>query len=401
MKKLKIGIICLVVCIVICILLIAYLHIDNSNSSENKKNISQEPTLELNKDVNDLTDYIEENPIVVNGIINFLYYVELKNENAVNIICNNYSGNIPNGINKIKFTNVYSIDNLINQVYLFGININGEIYYYIMNIDSSTYAYKLEEIDKEDVEKIRTNNIDEKYKSYNKIENEVYNSINFDEDLICRYLFYNLKNLALESKDNLYNLLDNEYKKLKFDDNKLNFDGYISSMVKKIDKSMFVSYEVQEMDSGKVFVVQDDYENQYVFIENSFLDYSIRLDNYTILTENYTMKYNKLDSESKAKTNVDMFIKMINSGDYQYAFNKLDETYRNNNFGNVENFENYIKENFFENNYLIVNKIEQKGEYYVVNTTIKSNISSAADSIEKNFIVKLNEATDFAISFEI
>ena len=96
-----------------------------------------------------------------------------------------------------------------------------------------------------------------------------------------------------------------------------------------------------------------------------------------------------------------MFIKMINSSDYRHAYNKLDETFRNNNFGNIENFGNYIKENFFENNYLIVDKIEQKGEYYVVKTTLMNNISSAADSMEKNFVVKLNEGTDFTISFEI
>ena len=63
---------------------------------------------------------------------------------------------------------------------------------------------------------------------------------------------------------------------------------------------------------------------------------------------------------------------------------------------------NNIENNFYETNYLYVNYVEEiEDGRFLVNTTLKSDISSAADSMEKNFIVKLNEGTDFVISFEI
>lgn len=228
-------------------------------------------------------------------------------------------------------------------------------------------------------------------------ENNKFEYKNYSEEDFVKEEFMDYKYTLLNELDEAYSKLDNEYKAERFN-NIQEFNNYIEEKRTQIENSIAVSYEY--IDDNQ-FIVQDNYENQYVFTENSFMNYNVRLDNYTIITENYKNKYNKLDNESKVKTNVDMFIKMINSSDYRHAYNKLDETFRNNNFGSVENFESYIKENFFENNYLIVDKIEQKGEYYVVSTTLKSDISSAADSMNKNFIVKLNEGTDFVMSFEI
>lgn len=228
-------------------------------------------------------------------------------------------------------------------------------------------------------------------------ENNKFEYKNYSEEDFVKEEFMDYKYTLLNELDGAYSKLDNEYKAERFN-NIQEFNNYIEEKRTQIENSIAVSYEY--IDDNQ-FIVQDNYENQYVFTENSFMNYNVRLDNYTIITENYKNKYNKLDNESKVKTNVDMFIKMINSSDYRHAYNKLDETFRNNNFGNVENFESYIKENFFENNYLIVDKIEQKGEYYAVNTTLKSDTSSVADSKNKNFVIKLNEGTNFVMSFEI
>lgn len=228
-------------------------------------------------------------------------------------------------------------------------------------------------------------------------ENNKFKYKSYSEEDFVKEEFMDYKYILLNNIEEAYSKLENEYKEERFN-NVQEFQEYVKRKRAQIENSIIVAYE--NIEDNK-FVVEDDYGNQYVFIENSFLDYSVRLDNYTIITENYKNKYNKLDNESKAKTNVDMFIKMINSGDYQHAYNKLDETFRNNNFGSVDNFENYIKENFFENNYLNVNKIEQKGDYYVLNAALKSDISSVADTMDKSFVIKLNEGTDFVMSFEI
>ena len=148
--------------------------------------------------------------------------------------------------------------------------------------------------------------------------------------------------------------------------------------------------------------MENEYKNQYIIFVNKNEISKVRLDNYTILTENYIEDYNSLDNSSKAHTNVDIFLKMINSKDYKQAYEKLEETEKNGNLDSLDKFREYIENNFYETNYLDVNYVEENDDgNYIVNTTLKNNISSAADSMEKNFVVKLNEGTDFVISFEI
>lgn len=228
-------------------------------------------------------------------------------------------------------------------------------------------------------------------------ENNKFEYKTYSEEDFVKEEFMDYKYTLLNELDEAYSKLENDYKAERFN-NIQEFNQYIEEKRTQMENSIVVSYEYIE---DNQFIVQDDYGNQYVFIENSFMNYNVRLDNYTIITENYKNKYSKSNNESKVVTNIDMFIKMINSSDYRHAYNKLDETFRNNNFGSVENFESYIKENFFENNYLVVDKIEQKGEYYIVNAILKSNTSSAAESMDKNFVIKLNEDTNFVMSFEI
>lgn len=148
--------------------------------------------------------------------------------------------------------------------------------------------------------------------------------------------------------------------------------------------------------------MENEYKDQYVIFVNKNELSKVRLDNYTILTENYIDDYNSLDNSSKSHTDVDIFLKMINSKDYRQAYEKLEETEKDSNLNSLDRFKDYIENNFYETNYLYVNYVEEiEDGRFLVNTTLKSDISSAADSMEKNFIVKLNEGTDFVISFEI
>ena len=149
------------------------------------------------------------------------------------------------------------------------------------------------------------------------------------------------------------------------------------------------------------YIIKDNYNNYYVILEKGFLDYTIMLDNYTVLDNDYIQKYNSLDNKSKAHTNIDMFIKMINTKDYQHAYEKLDNTFRANNFGTIENFIEYIKNNFYDNNILTVDGVEQKNDVYILNVTLSSNTSSIAEEMKKSFVIKLGENTDFTMSFNV
>ncbi len=275
-------------------------------------------------------------------------------------------------------------------------NVNYEFYKVKMNYKDC--VYNIERIDCQDVEDINikdNNEIEE-----NKTKNYTY--CFKDDEEIAEYKYETLKYQLMYDTDNFYNLLESEYKTKKFNNEINNYKRYVSDNIEKLKNSILLKYKVDENDDIIEYIMENEYKNQYIIFVNKNEISKVRLDNYTILTENYIEDYNSLDNSSKAHTNVDIFLKMINSKDYKQAYEKLEETEKNGNLDSLDKFREYIENNFYETNYLDVNYVEENDDgNYIVNTTLKNNISSAADSMEKNFVVKLNEGTDFVISFEI
>ena len=409
MKKM-IKYLIIVLSILIVCTLVVLLKMKNTDKENSQSTYSHEEASEFEiKADNDLVidTYDEEIMNIKNCIQKYIDYIDEEDYKAIfNILDSEYKQksqiNIDNVNSKIeKISGKYickqikkkELDINCSVFYVYGslvsdnFRVNNDLNYTVI-IDYSNNTFSI------------TNGINNEENSKN-IESNEYNEYEFNdysEEDILREQFYNYKYTILNEAEDAFNMLDEEYRNKRFNNSIAEFNNYINEQKDKMETSSFMEYT--EIDDNK-YVIEDNYNKQYVFCISDFYNYNVKLDVYTIAEDYFTNKYNALDDSSKAHTNVDVFIKMINSKDYKQAYNKLDESFRNNNFGSVDNFENYIKENFFENNYLEVNEIEQKGEYYVVKTTLMNNISSAADSMEKNFVVKLNEGTDFTISFEI
>ena len=146
----------------------------------------------------------------------------------------------------------------------------------------------------------------------------------------------------------------------------------------------------------------DNNNNSYTIKAEAVLDYKIMLDNYTIKVENYEENYQKLGNEKKVQANTYIFLQMINSKDYRHAYELLDETFKQNNFGTIEEFKEYVKNNFFAHNLNTMEaKIQEQGNYYSYETTLKENSSSIAESKKLTVIMQLQEGTDFVMSFSI
>lgn len=395
----------LIVCTLVILLKMKNLNKENSQSTYSHKEASE---FEIKAD-NDLVidTYDEEIMNIKNCIQKYIDYIDEEDYKAIfNILDSEYKQksqiNIDNVNSKIeKISGKYvckqikkkELDINCSVFYVYGslvldnLRVNNDLNYTVI-IDYSNNTFSI----------INGINNEENSKNIEPNEYNEYEFNDYSEEDILREQFYNYKYTILNEAEDAFNMLDEEYRNKRFNNSIAEFNNYINEQKDKMETSSFMEYT--EIDDNK-YVIEDNYNKQYVFCISDFYNYNVKLDVYTIAEDYFTNKYNALDDSSKAHTNVDVFIKMINSKDYKQAYNKLDESFRNNNFGSVDNFENYIKENFFENNYLEVNEIEQKGEYYVVKTTLMNNISSAADSMEKNFVVKLNEGTDFVISFEI
>ena len=150
------------------------------------------------------------------------------------------------------------------------------------------------------------------------------------------------------------------------------------------------------------YILVDNYGTSYTVRETSIMNYTIMLDNYTIKVDTYEEDYNKLSDENKVQSNVYIFLQMLNTKDYEHAYELLDNTFKNNNFDTLDKFEEYINQNFFNFNHNSTDvDITQEGEYYIYESTIRNNGGSAAESKKLTVIMQLLNSTDFVMSFSI
>ena len=99
------------------------------------------------------------------------------------------------------------------------------------------------------------------------------------------------------------------------------------------------------------------------------------------------------------------FFEALNNKDYESAYTFLNNTYKANNFGTIEEFKAYVQKNWFAYNMIDYSSVEVDGnENYIISGTIgniKNQGSYDAKYIKKDFIVKLgNGISDFEMSFE-
>ena len=121
----------------------------------------------------------------------------------------------------------------------------------------------------------------------------------------------------------------------------------------------------------------------------------------TIETEDFKTKYASASIESKAITNADKVMKMINSKDYESIYNSLDETYRTNNFATLDSFIQYINTAFYNANYYTISNVSEQGSYYLITVTCKENASASAATKENRMIISIGEGTNFTMSFAL
>lgn len=263
-----------------------------------------------------------------------------------------------------------------------------------------------------------------------KIENKTYNVYqnNYqDEETYVTKLFENYMNRALYHIEFAYQCLNSQYSQKRFGSLQnyksyveQNRELYLSYSMKNAKKPeefsnmqeylMYLdtyqtlklkSYQVSRQNNITQYVCIDSQENYYIFQETAPMQYSVILDTYTIDLPEFIEKYNTMTEEQKVLFNIQKFFEAINHQDYKYAYNKLDTTFRNNNFGSLTQFEAYAKKNFFNDNKLAAGKAEKQGNLYLYDITISDATGKETNTKKKNFVMQLKEGTDFVMSFEI
>lgn len=342
--------------------------------------------------------YIKEFGITTNNVISKLEYSSYSIEQNENIKLNvtiedMYSIRNDDSI-YLYFVYGYVKDNIKNKKEEFNLMVEQDKKnntYYILPED---YMNKYNYSSMKEKQKIQIDLTQIKANSYyNKYDNIIIK----DEDIIGDY-FKQYKDAILHDKQEAYNLLEEEYRNKRFGSFE-NFEKYVQENIKEIYLSDIDKYSVSNKNNYTQYVCIDESGNYYIFKKYNVAEFKILLDEYTIISQDFLEKYNSTNAQGKVALNIDKFIKAINNSDYNYAYNCLSKGFKNNYFKSVNEFKTYIESELYKNNEISYEVFSQEGELYKYKVKITNK--ETKENITKNFIVKLNEGTDFELSFNM
>ena len=230
------------------------------------------------------------------------------------------------------------------------------------------------------------------------INNKLIYNDKADRDIVNEY-FNSYKEIILYYPEYAYGLLDKNYASKRFG-NYENFNSYLKERNYTLSTMQVKNYSVSYEGESINYSCVDQYNNYYLFKQNGrIMNYSVFLDNYTIMQDKNLKEYNSCSKFDKAKYNLNKFINMINTKDYKSIYDVLDATFKDNNFKNIEALKSYINDNMYNNNSIeIVDYDDEKYEYYVFKCKLINQ--SNKDSVKyMNVIINQTDGSDFTMSF--
>ena len=272
--------------------------------------------------------------------------------------------------------------------------------YFIVRTNNSSQTFSLEFIN-QDIGDIIDLNINENNDS---IKNMGYNDFEIETmtiDEITQKYFENYKELVMAKPEIIYkDYLEDEYKQKRYGSFE-EYDKYVKDNIDQIETSQITKYTTNMTSENKIeYVCMDQYENIYIFDEDSIMQYKIRFDNYTIPTEKFIDTYKSATDEQKIQMNVNKFVQMINRQDYRNSYSLIDDGFKNNYFKTNEDFEKFIKEKFFLYNSISFKSIDTKGNNtYVIKTEISDITEENSENKEITIVMQLKDNMDFVMAF--
>lgn len=227
------------------------------------------------------------------------------------------------------------------------------------------------------------------------IKNSYNNNIKVDDSevyVITQY-FSDFRMKMLNDTEVAYRELDSDYAQKKFGDYS-NFQNYINENKESITYAGINKYQVVENSDNKEYICIDENGKYYIFVESGIGKYTVVLDTYTIDLPEFLTKYNSSNERIKVGMNIQKVFDAINDKDYEFVYNKLDSSFKQNNFKTLSEFKDYVEKNFVGKQ-LKYDECQQQGSIYVFNITITDGTNQTG----KNVIMKLLDGTDFVMSF--
>lgn len=331
-------------------------------------------------------EYIDENSITTSNVFNYIDKVE---ENLIFI---------PVKMNFLLFQNMTKY-----AVYGFCIDWDNNYVkdlYFIVNVDEENKTYSITPLDTKQYKSINDIKLNRTVTAIEKKDNTndfILQPIT--DQYLCQQYFLFQKRLMLSRPEISYSYLDEEYRNKRFGSLE-NYTKYISENKAHILKMSIKGYEVERIGDTSQYICKDQYENYYLFKVGKVLDYKVLLDIYTVEQEKAIKAYNGYNNRKKIAYNVNKWVQMVNNKDYQGTYNLLNTTFRNNNWSTLEQFENFIKQNYPSYYEIEYGQYEENGESSVQAITLK-DIEGNEQNKTVTLIIRLKEGMDFEMSIAL
>lgn len=238
------------------------------------------------------------------------------------------------------------------------------------------------------------------------IKEKISNKFSFapvqDETIIIDYLS-KYKDAIVNNIEKAYELLDKQYREERFGSLE-KYKEYVEKNKREILSYNVVKYKKEDNDNITQYICMDKNDMYYIFEESAIMNFSMKLDTYTIDSNEFKETYDSANEQNKISMNINKWVSMINNRDYQTAYNVLDETFRNDNFGSVEKFENYMKEMYPKYYNIIIKDVKKESNAYVAEVEIQEkdcSIVTGEGIYTNNIIMQLKDNREFVMSFYV
>lgn len=337
---------------------------------------------------------------VINGLLN--KYIETIDSEQLKQIINENAGK-QYSIKKMYYK---AQSNTIKSYYIIG-EVDDKEYSLIILINKENKVCTIlpnEYIEKKYGKDVQVGEIEFSTEELN-IEANIYNKVSdvsISEQTMCMYYFGDYLNKLKGSAEELYDVLDEEYRDARFGSYE-NFKSFIKNNYNDLAARKLSEYSV-EADTDEmqtIYICRDQYENYYIFKTSAVMEYTLYLDNHTIDLPQFTEKYNSSSTENKVAMNIEKVKDAINTKDYEYIYEKLDSTFKNNNYPSLEALTSYIQNNLYEKNIFAYRNIEEQNDIYIFKVEVSDMEDKNLEIKTINIVMKLNEGTDFTMSFNM
>ena len=245
--------------------------------------------------------------------------------------------------------------------------------------------------------------------SIEKNNNNVITIFNLSDEQKCLKYYYDYLNMLRNDNSKLYSTLNKEYREKRFE-NEEDFKNYITSNKMELEKAVLSKYQVKDRKDYIEYICVDENGRYYIFNSTAAMKYTMYLDSYTTDLPDFLERYNKSNTQEKMVLNIEKIISAINNKDYKYVYNKLANSFKENNFSNEESLKNYLQENFYEKNEVEYEDFKREGNIYTYKIRILRKLLPGEEvpegknppSKRVNIIMQLDEeTTNFIMSFSL